>query len=258
MSDLTSRSCGTLRATARSLAIMTIHHQSHSERIDARLGFEWDKLPPFLHRVDEIPLATTQVRFRRVGKSHRGIRNLKGLESLWAYGVDQDFLEEICSLHTLRLLYIEKVTAIDLSVISTLPSLGSLSVIGATKINNLSWIPTHQSLRSLAIENLKHVHDLTPLSQLTQLKALAVEGSMWSPMQVLSLSPLSVLGLLEFLFITNLRVEDQSLRPLHNLQKLRALQCARFFPHDEFRCLAQARPQLRCDWFDDSHWGRAS
>ncbi len=72
-------------------------------------------------------------------------------------------------------------------------------MIGATKVKDLSWLPTQRFVRSLAVENLKNVHDLAPLHQLTQLTALGVEGSMWTPMRVASLVPLSALCELEYL-----------------------------------------------------------
>jgi hypothetical protein len=112
----------------------------------------------------------------------------------------------------------------------------------------LNWLPHTASLKALAMENMKRVTDLDPLASLKQLKALAVEGSLWTPMRVASLAPLCALERLEYLFLTNLRVVDKSLRPLHALTRLRALQCANFYPATEFAALANARPTLRCDW----------
>jgi len=233
---------------------VTVANEHHRERVDAGVGFEWDLLPPVVERPDDVTSSATDVRLRRTRSSHRGIAKLGHVRRLWAYAVDQHFLDEICDMHTLELLHLERVTATDLSRLSGLTRLTRVSVVDATKVEDLGWIPSHDSLRALALENLKRVHDLERLERLPQLRSLAVEGSMWTPMRVATLAPLSGLTNLEALFLTNLRVADGSLEPLHSLERLGVLQCARFFARDEFRRLELARPSLRCDWFDDSLW----
>ena len=232
---------------------MTVHQQAHQDRVDAELGFEWDTLPPVVELVSAVPSGASLVRLRRITNSHRGISKLTGVRKLWAYGVNQEFLQEILALKDLELLYLEKVTAFDLAGLASLPALRSLSVIDAPKVMDLSWVPLLPALRSLAIQNAKNICDLTPLSRLTQLVALAVEGSMWTPMRVASLVPVSALCQLQFVFFTNLRVADQSLTALHRLRNLKVLQCAKFFPRHEFDRLSSALPELRCDWFSEEH-----
>ena len=237
---------------------MTVHHQAHQDRADVELSFDWDSLPPFVEHVSQVPSGANYVRLSRVANSHRGLCNLSGVKKLWAHGVNQDFLHEISALKELEVLHMEKVSASDLTAVNALPLLRSLSVIDAPKVTDLSWVPTQPTLRSLAIVNATAVQDLAPLSQLTHLRALGVEGGMWTPMQVFSLSPLSTLRQLQSLFITNLRAKDQSLRALLALSKLRVLQCAKFFPREEFDALKQAHPELHCDWFSTKHWNAAT
>jgi hypothetical protein len=233
---------------------MTVQHESHRDRVEAGIGFEWDLLPPLVGRPDEVEPGATDVRLRRTRSSHRGISKLTNVSRLWAYGVDQDFLDEICAMQALDSLYLERVTANDLSGMSKLVRLNHLSVIDATKVESLEWIPVHDGLESLALENLPRVRELEPLARLPAPRSLAVEGSMWTPMRVSTLQPLSLLTSLEALFLTNLRVADGSLEPLHALPRLQVLQCARFFAREEFRRLEQSRPGLRCQWFDGQWW----
>lgn len=229
---------------------MTTPSISHQERIDAGLGFIWDTLPERSQAAADIHPGAHDVVMYRSKHSHKGIAAHRHIRRLWAHAVDQAFLDEIAQLDALEMLYITRVSATDLTPLRNLPQLRSLSVIDATKVTDLGWLPSTASLQALAVENLKRVTDLDALASLTQLKALAVEGSMWTAMRVASLAPLSALKQLEHLFLTNLRVVDKSLRPLHALTGLRALQCANFYPAAEFMALAHARPQLRCDWFD--------
>ena len=230
---------------------MTIHHPTHQQRITAGVGHEWDRLPPVLTAVPEVPHDAQALRFRREGKSHRGLHAHKGLTQLWARAVNQEFLEEIAQLRGLRLLHLADVTATDLAPLAALPALEQLTINDATKVPDLAWVEPMQALRSLGLEHFKRVSDLSPLSSLTGLTGLAVEGSMWTAMRVATLQPLAALSNLEALFLTNLRVEDKSLRPLHGLARLRTLHCARFFPPAEFAALAAARPGLECSWFTD-------
>ena len=233
---------------------MAIHHQAQQERVDAGLGFDWDLLPASVDAAGKIPALATQAQLRRVGKSHRGISELVHVRQLWAYAVDQNFLDEICQMEQLELLHLDKVTATDLSSLRKLSKLTSLTVINASKVQDLAWVPQHAGLQAIAIGELKAIHDLTPLSTLTHLRALGVEGGVWTPMQVATLAPLAALSNLESLFITNLQVTDKSLQPLHALANLRVLQCAKFFARDAFVSLAAARPGLSCDWFDEASW----
>jgi hypothetical protein len=229
---------------------MTIHHIAQQQRIDAGLGFEWDRLPATVTQLTDLPSSTRVLRLRRVRKSHCGVGKLRELRQLWAHDVDQSYLDELCELTSLESVYLERVTATDLTPLVALKNLSHLMVLGATKVSDLSWISQLHSLRALALENLKLASDLQPLASLSELSALAVEGSMWTAMRVATLQPLANLMRLESLFLTNLRVQDRSLQALHTLRQLRVLQCAKFYPREEFIKLQLALPALQCGWFE--------
>ena len=228
---------------------MTLHHPAHAARIAAGVGFEWDRLPPVAEEIAAVDPAATQLRLRRTGKYRPGLSGCVGLTQLWAYGVDAAFLDEIARLPRLHTLHLEDVTTADLAPLAMLPALERLTIEGATKVPDLEWTRGLRSLRVLGLEHFKRVDDLSPLAERTGLTALAVEGSLWTAMRVATLQPLASLQALESLFLTNLRVADRSLQPLHALPRLRELHCARFFPPSEFAALAAARPGLDCSWF---------
>jgi hypothetical protein len=228
---------------------MTLHHPAHAARVAAGVGFEWDALPPVLTDVAQADPMGTALRLRRIGKYRPGLSRCRQLTQLWAYGVDAAFLEEIVQLPRLHTLHLDDVGAADLAPLAALAGLERLTIIGATKVPDLAWTHGLGSLRVLGLEHFKRVTDLSPLAELTGLTALAVEGSLWTAMRVTTLAPLAALHDLERLFLTNLRVADKSLRPLHGLARLRVLHCARFFPDAEFQSLAAARPGLDCSWF---------
>lgn len=227
---------------------MTVHHQDHRDRIDSGLGFEWDTLPPYMTSIEGSSAGQTVLRLQREKKSHKGVRSLKSLRTLWAYAVDQQFLDEICELDNLELLAIEKVTAKDFSGLGSLKKLKKLIIENGTPLERLDWIAALPELNGLSISNCKKLHDLQPLADCVQLRSLGVEGGMWEPMKVHSLQPLSKLKGLEYLFLTNLEVSDGSLLPLTHLSNLKVIQCANYFSTQEFLALSLALPNVRCSW----------
>lgn len=227
---------------------MTVAHADHGARIEAGIGFEWDRIPRTVTSLAEVDPDATDICFRRERASHRGLHGRGTFRRLWADAVDASFLDEIASMHSLEVLYLQRVTATSLQSLAALPRLRRLVVKDAPKVENLEWATRLPAIEALGLENLRRVASLEPLANLAGLRALGVEGSMWTAMRVATLQPLSALARMEYLFLTNLRVLDRSLRPLHGLPALRVLQCARFFADAEFAALGTARPGLRCAW----------
>ncbi len=220
------------------------------DRINAGIGFDWDSLPRHRTSLADLAHDAEELCFRRERSSHRGIHRFQCLRRLWLYHVNQEFLEEVCELPAVEQLFIDRLTATDLTPLRRLQRLRRLILQGGTKIQDLDWVTGLAPLEALAIENFKRVFHLDALVSLTSLSALGIEGSMWTTMRVASLAPLSQLHALRFLFLTNLRTSDRSLRHLYSLRGLEVLDCAATFPDEEFVCLRKALPRLRCDWFD--------
>jgi hypothetical protein len=232
---------------------VTVAHAAHAARIDGGVGFEWDRLPAPVRAVSAVDPEATDVVFRREGASHAGLHRCTAIRRLWASQVDAAFLDEIAAMPSLDTLSLQRVTASDLQPLARLGQLRRLVVRDATRVADLEWTRA-LALESLALENLSSVSSLEPLAGQRGLRALGVEGAMWTAMRVHSLEPLRNLERLEYLFLTNLRVRDGSLRPLQGLTRLRFLQCARYYDHSEFAALAAARPELEGNW---RQWGQS-
>ena len=236
---------------------MTVAHAAHAARIDGGVGFEWDRLPAAVTSVSGVDPEAADVVFRREGTSHVGLHRYTAIRRLWASQVDAAFLDEIAAMPALEMLSLQRVTAINLQPLARLLRLRRLIVRDATRVVDLEWTRA-LALESLALENLKSVCSLEPLADQHGLRALAVEGAMWTAMRVHSLEPLRNLERLEYLFLTNLRVRDGSLHPLHGLTRLRFLQCARYYDDREFAALASARPELEGNWLEWKPRGQPS
>ncbi len=223
---------------------------SHQDRIDGGVSFDWASLPVHRMSLVDLPHDTPELRFRREGSSHRGIHSFRKLSRAWLYSVNQDFLEELADLPAIEQLFIDGTTATDLTPLHRLRCLRRLVVIGGTKIQSMDWVTGLPPLEVLGMENFKRVRHLEPLASLTSLAALGVEGSIWTRMSVDTLAPLSSLGRLRYLFLTNLTASDKGLHFLHSLTGLKVLEIGALFPDEQFLKLRQALPRLHCDWFD--------
>jgi hypothetical protein len=168
------------------------------------------------------------------------------------HGVDQDLLHGLCALPNLEVLFMEKVTAQDLSLLQDAKALRHLSLDGVPAIGHLSWLGERRTLEVLSLKNWPLLHDITALAAQTQLRGLARDGGTWTPLQLDSLTPLAGLDRLQCLSPINCQVPDKSLAPLQRLGQLRALHCGQNFSQDQFLALRAAQPEIRCDWFDYS------
>ena len=151
-------------------------HTGHRERIAAGVSFDWQTLPPLEESLDDVPAGVEALHFRRVKKSHRGISRLRGLKTLWAHGVDQDFLEEISALRDLETLYVDGLTAADLLPLGRNSSLRRLILIGGTRVPDLLWLRSLPAeLKVLFLERFTRCFDLSPLTALPRLESLGFE-----------------------------------------------------------------------------------
>ena len=190
-------------------------------------------------------------RVNRVKNSHRGIRAFTGVEELLAGSVNQDFLDEICALPNLKVLFMGyPVTAMDLSGLSALENLHTLKIDSPRNITDFSVLAKMPNLRTLFVENAKHLRDLDFLSDAHHLRVIGVEGDMSTNQKVTSLQPLSGLKSLEALFMRSVQLADKDLTYLSECKKLRLLFCARFAPKKSFEALQTMMPNLDCAWFD--------
>jgi len=81
------------------------------------------------------------------------------------------------------------------------------------------------------------------------LQQLAIAGSIWTRMKIESLKRLSSLRNLKYIHLTNLKAEDESLKPLAELNQLEKLEIATFYPMEEVAWLSGRLKKTECSWF---------
>jgi hypothetical protein len=221
-----------------------------NKRLFYGVNVDWNSLPKHTFTVEGLPDDITSLRFRRVKNSHKGIGRFRNLKLLVAFCVNQDCLDEIATLPSLHTLYVDELSATDLTPLRRCHSLRRLVLKGGTKVPSLDWVHNLPPLESLLIENFKLVRDLSALSTLKTIQALGVEGSMWTTQKVFTFSPLAELTQLQAVFITNCRSVRDSLKPFHALRLLKLFEAPGFYPDEDFLALRSALPQLECSWFE--------
>lgn len=198
----------------------------------------------------DVPISTTTLAYARIDGKFKKLTEFTGLKILWLASLNQPMMEVIGCLKSLETIEVKSLTAHNVESFSELPNLRHLILRGGTKISDLNWVGQLKNLRTLILEGFKRIGRLDALADVTWLEALGFEGSMWTTSRVESLNPLSKLTDLRYLFLTNTRAADRSLRPLHNLKKLKEIELPYFYPELEFIELRKALPELRCSWFE--------
>lgn len=193
---------------------------------------------------------------RREKESFRGISTRTNLRILTASAVTQDFLDEICELENLEWLTLEwPVTAQSLEGLVRLRKLNRLKLDSPRNITDFTPLTRIPALTRLEIENAKHLHDLRWIRPLKdRLEMLGLDGSINSTQKIASLDPLDGFAFAR-LSLVGASVADKDLSPLITCRNLRQLDCAKAVSSFEgFMALADARPDLACQWFDPDRW----
>lgn len=193
---------------------------------------------------------------RRENESFRGISTRKKLRILTASAVTQDFLDEICELENLEWLTLEwPVTAESLEGLTRLRKLHRLKLDSPRNITDFTPLTRIFGLTRLEIENAKHLYDLRWIRPLKdRLEMLGLDGSINTTQKLESLDPLDGFAFSE-LSLVSTSVRDKDLSPLITCRNLRQLDCAKAVSTFEgFMALADARPDMACQWFDPDRW----
>ncbi|AKM10753.1 hypothetical protein [Croceicoccus naphthovorans] len=192
----------------------------------------------------------------REKNSFRGISTRKKLRFLTASAVNQDFFDEICELDQLEELRLEwPVTAETIEGLARLKNLKKLRLDSPRNITDFTPLTRMPRLTHLDIENAKHLYDLRWIRPLKdRLVKLNLDGSINTTQKLESLDPLDGFAFEELWLVTT-TVKDKDLSPLITCRNLKKLRCAKSVSTFEgFMALADARPDIACDWFSPEHW----
>lgn len=207
---------------------------------------EW---PEAIHEVAKTSNETERLRLVSKVSGFEKLSHLPGLKDLWCFDINAKRLEILRRCKTLERLYIDGLRTADLFVLRDLSQLEVLSLERCSQISKLDALQSNLNLKGLGIINFKNVDSISVVGKLTNIRALAIAGGMWARMKIRTLGPISELEYLTDLDLSNLKVEDESLRPLGGLENLRYLNIANFYPMEEFAWLSGKLKNAKCTWF---------
>lgn len=205
--------------------------------------------------VEDIPADATKAWISRRKFNYRGISERFRLKHLISGNVDQAFLDEIGSLHNLERLELEwPLRAQDLTPLLALKMLTHLSIDSPRNIADFRLLMDIPSLKTLFITNAKKMENLDWLAQAHHLEVIGIEGALDTPYKIPSLKPLEGLRSLRAFFGTSTSLADKDLTPLASCPRLEYLSIARVVKQDQFIQLKDAKPGLVCRWFRPEMW----
>lgn len=171
---------------------------------------------------------------------------LRDVRYLWLNSkVNQALFDSICENQEIQGLYIKWSGVVDLSRLSQLNKLQFLHIGSSTSVKSIDPLAGMSNLIVLEIENFKHIRDLSPLHTLKALEGLGVEGSMWTTQIIETLTPLCDLENLRYLFLTNLKTLDRTIRPLSRIKTLMNIRTSYWWPKSDFKLLRESLPNLK-------------
>lgn len=204
---------------------------------------------------NDIPNGATNAWIGRQKLNYRGVGKRRTLRHLISGNVDQPFLDEIGELTDLERLELEwPMVAKDLTPLLGLEHLTFLSIDSPRNIADFRPLLDLPALRTLIITNPTKMSGLEWLGEAHQLEVIGIEGGMWSPYKIPTLSPLAGLRSLKAFLGVSTKLIDKSLAPLTDCPRLEYLRIACVAPQAEFEGLKAAKPNLVCDWFRAEMW----
>ncbi len=170
---------------------------------------------------------------------------LEGVKFLWLSSrVSQPLFDAACEVPGLEGLWVKWSGVKNVDALEKADSLRYFHLGSSSGLVSLGPLASKRDLRWLGIENVKRVSSLDPIARLRRLEGLTVEGSMWSPQRIESLSPIGELTNLRYLGLANLRATDGTLRPLFKLSRLEEFVAAEWWNPAEVAELRRRNPGL--------------
>lgn len=182
-------------------------------------------------------------------KSLTELDKFSDLKFLWLSGVNEKQAQLLPTLEPVETLVIHDLRTATLSLLKCFPNLKTLMIWGNTKATKLTELASLQKLEVLGLEHFPKVRAIDEISLLKGLKMLCLTGSVDTALKIDTLDPLEKLQELELLYITNLKVSDESLGFVKRLRSLKELQVSNQFPTSEYAALVSARPDVECTHF---------
>jgi hypothetical protein len=183
--------------------------------------------------------------------SAKNLDRLKELsiENLWLIGAKEKDLEKILSLVNLNYLNLYQVLAKDLTILETLEKTETIILNWNTKSTTLWDISKNKGLKTLEITDFSKIEEIEQLSLATQISNLTIGGGIDKTLKIKTITPLVGLKNLKYLSLTNLKIADDTLKPIGELINLEELEISNQFETRDYAWLASRLVNTKCEKF---------
>ncbi|MFC4712997.1 leucine-rich repeat domain-containing protein [Planococcus dechangensis] len=216
---------------------------------DPQYLFRIDARPAEIEDLNDIDQDSEEIWIYGKTKGIELLASFSNLKKLWIYSVNQQEFDQILSQVNPEMLYIYNMRVENLSLLSNLTNLQTLSLEWNTKALSLWNISKNTRLNALSIEGFSKIRDIEPLMQAKKVEYLNLQGDHNNKLRIKTLEPLKHLDKLRYLGLSFIRVEDESLKPISNLKGLKVLAISNQFPTEEYAKLSVDLPETKCSKF---------
>lgn len=194
----------------------------------------------------------------RMSVKAKNIDRLKDLqiENLWLVGANEKELSKILPLVKLKYLNLYQVLAKDLTILETLTTPETIILTWNTKTDKLWDFSKNKNLRTLEVTDFSKLQDLSQFSTARHIENLTIGGGFEKPIKLLTLEPIATLTNLKYLGLTNLKLADDTLRPIAQLKNLDELEISNQFDVKEYAWLATRLPITKCNHFQATRYAK--
>jgi len=168
-------------------------------------------------------------------------------KAAFAASVSHKDFERLATFLDVEYLNINGLRSFDLSALAHLSNLRALFINWAPKLESFSGLENLNQLRLLRIVQFSKVQDITLIKELDRLVALELSGGFSKPQKIHSLVGLQDMPSLQELWLLNVKVLEEGLRPLARSVSLQDLRVSNQFATEDYAYLAAKMPYLRCD-----------
>jgi len=184
----------------------------------------------------------------------KNINLLEGakIDKLWLFGAKEKDIDRVFRIIQPEYVNLYQLLAKDLTCLEQLRC-KTLFADWNTKSLKLWDLKRNKNLRKLSIRDFSKISNIAEIQSAENLVSLSLEGGMWKPLRIDSLKPLINLKKLQYLRLMQIKVADESLEPIAELNNLKTLEISNQFPTKEYANLAVKLSKTDCSMFQPFH-----
>ena len=209
----------------------------------------FENKPKYVSDLKDVDTSKTALHIRADVKNKNLITDFQ-IERLYLIGAKEKDIDFIFSHQQPKYVSLYQFLAKDLSCLEQLTNCETLITEWNTKAIELWDFRLNSKLRKLAIRDYGKINNIEKIGLAKQIISLSLDGGIDKKMKINTLNPIKNLTQLQFLRLTNIKVNDQSLEPIRELKHLQNLELSNQFPTAEYARLASSMPNTDCKMFN--------